>query len=47
MLKRTGPADTDKVCLPEREPSVLLKSVQTNQGSHPILAGPVAPGVTS
>lgn len=34
-------ADTSYVCLPEQEAKVFLKSVQTNEASGPLLAGPV------
>jgi uncharacterized protein (TIGR02231 family) len=34
-------AETELVTMPELEAAVILKSVQTNAGPHPLLAGPV------
>jgi uncharacterized protein (TIGR02231 family) len=36
-----SPAETALICTPELVTAVLLRSRQTNQASHPLLAGPV------
>jgi len=41
IFELTTASECRLVCMPELEPKVFLKAIQTNEAPHPILAGPV------